>query len=190
MILLLNFILLFFLSLHQFRFVLISVALLYVLKLDRMRPSVLLLDWFYIPDILYFFTHCSLFTDHCLVMVKGLVYLSEAKSHAMWGHPRWTGHSGEYQQNAVHWKRAWQTTPVYLLWEPHEQCKKAERYDDTEKWAPPGREVFNVLLGKIGGQLLIALERRKWLGQNGSAVQLWVCLVIKVKSNAVNNTVA
>jgi len=56
--------------------------------------------------------------------------------------------------------------------------------------SPPGREVFNVLLGKIGGQLLIALERRKWLGQNGSAVQLWVCLVIKVKSNAVNNTVA
>ena len=56
--------------------------------------------------------------------------------------------------------------------------------------SPPGREVFNVLLGKVGGQLLITLERRKWLGQNGSDVQWWVCLVMKVKSDAVNNTVA
>ena len=26
-------------------------------------------------------------------------------SHALWGHPRWTGHGGE-----VHWRREWQTT--------------------------------------------------------------------------------
>ena len=55
---------------------------------------------------------------------------------------------------------------------------------------PPGQKVFNVLLGKSGGQLLIALERRKWLGQNGSDVQLWVCLVMKAKSDAVKNSIA
>ena len=26
-------------------------------------------------------------------------------SHAMWGHPRWTGHAGEVWQNVVHWRR-------------------------------------------------------------------------------------
>ena len=55
---------------------------------------------------------------------------------------------------------------------------------------PPGQKVFNVLLGNNGGQLLIAPERRKWLGQNGSDVQLWVCLVMKAKSDAVKNSIA
>ena len=31
--------------------------------------------------------------DHCLVMVKELVQLNEAMSHAVQGHPRQTGHS-------------------------------------------------------------------------------------------------
>ena len=51
---------------------------------------------------------------HCLVMVKGLVLLSDAMSHAMQGHPRWTGNSREVWQNMIHWKREWQTTLVYL----------------------------------------------------------------------------
>ena len=36
--------------------------------------------------------------DHSLVMVKGLASLNEAMGHAMQGHPRWTGHSGEFWQ--------------------------------------------------------------------------------------------
>ena len=42
-------------------------------------------------------------------------------SHAVYGHPRWTGHGGEFWQNMVHWRREWQTTSVFLPWEPHEQ---------------------------------------------------------------------
>ena len=40
--------------------------------------------------------------------------------------------------------------------------------------SPPGWKVSNMLLGKSGGQLLIALERKKWLGQsrNGSVVDV------------------
>ena len=34
--------------------------------------------------------------DHGLVVVKGLVQLHEVMSHAMQGHPRQTGHSGEF----------------------------------------------------------------------------------------------
>ena len=33
----------------------------------------------------------------------------------MKGHPRWTCHSGEFWQNMVHWRREWQTSPVFLL---------------------------------------------------------------------------
>ena len=32
-------------------------------------------------------------------------------------HPRQTGHSREFWQNVIHWRREWQTTPVYSLWE-------------------------------------------------------------------------
>ena len=45
-------------------------------------------------------------------------------SHAMWDHPRWTGHGGEVWQNVVHWRREWQTTSVFLPWEPHEQYER------------------------------------------------------------------
>ena len=51
-------------------------------------------------------------------------------SHAVWGHPRWMGHDGEFWPNVVHWRREWQTTSVFLPWEPHEQYEKAKRYDN------------------------------------------------------------
>ena len=44
--------------------------------------------------------------------------------------------------------------------------------------------------GKSGGQLLIAPERMKQLGQSGNDAQLWMCLVKKVKSHAVKNNIA
>ena len=36
------------------------------------------------------------------------------------------GHGGEFWQNMVHWRREWQTTSVFLPWEPHEQYEKAK----------------------------------------------------------------
>ena len=33
------------------------------------------------------------------------------------------------QKHQNPWKREWQTTSVFLLWEPHEQYKKAKRYN-------------------------------------------------------------
>ena len=47
-----------------------------------------------------------------------------------------------------------------------------------------------MLLGKSGGQLLTALERMKWLSESGSNTQLWMCLVVKVKSDAVKYNIA
>ena len=36
-------------------------------------------------------------------------------------------HGREVWQNVVHWRREWQTTSVFLPWEPHEQYEKAKR---------------------------------------------------------------
>ena len=41
------------------------------------------------------------------------------------------------------------------------------------------------LLGKSGGQLLIAPERMKWLGQSRKDAELWMCTKVKVKSDAI-----
>ena len=56
--------------------------------------------------------------------------------------------------------------------------------------SPPGQKVYNMLLGKSGVQLLIVKERMKQLGQGTNDSQLWMCLVVKVKSNAVKNKIA
>ena len=49
--------------------------------------------------------------------------------------------------------------------------------DEPRHW-----KVSNMLLEKSEGQLLIAPERMKWLGRSGNDTQLWMCLVVKVKS--------
>ena len=47
-----------------------------------------------------------------------------------------------------------------------------------------------MLLGKSRQQLLIVPERMKHLGQGRNDAQLWMCLVVKVKSDAVKNNIA
>ena len=55
-------------------------------------------------------------------------------SHAMWGHPIHTGHSGEVWQYVVHRRREWQTNSVFLPREPHEQYERQK--DRTLRWTP------------------------------------------------------
>ena len=63
-------------------------------------------------------------SDH---MDYSLVQLNETISHAMWGHLRRMDHGGEFWHNVVHWRREWQTTSLFLPWEPHEAYEKAKR---------------------------------------------------------------
>ena len=88
----------------------------------------------------------------------------------------------------VHRNTEWQTTPVFLPCKSHEQYEKTKNYD-TAKWAPPGQKVSHMLLGKSEEQLQIATERMKHLGQNRNNIQLWMCLVVKVKLDAVKNNI-
>ena len=59
--------------------------------------------------------------------------------------------------------------------------------DMTLEDETPGQKVSNMLLGKSREQLLIAPERMKRLGQSGNNAQLWMCLLVKIKSDAVKN---
>ena len=54
------------------------------------------------------------------------------------------------------------------------------------KMNPSGQYVSNILLEKSGK---IASEGIKRLNQSGSNAQLWMCLVVKVKSDAVKNSI-
>ena len=71
-------------------------------------------------------------------MDHSLVWLNEAKSHAVQEHPRWTDHGGEFWQNVVHQRREGQMTPLFLSQEPHEQYETAKIYD-IRKGAPLGQ---------------------------------------------------
>jgi len=53
-------------------------------------------------------------------------------SHAVQDHGRQTGHSGQFWQNLVHWRRGWQTTPVFLLWEHHDSMTKVMILEDEQ----------------------------------------------------------
>ena len=48
-------------------------------------------------------------------------------SNTVKDHPSWMGHDGEFWQNVVHWRREWQTTSVFLLWEHEQYEKKKDR---------------------------------------------------------------
>ena len=44
----------------------------------------------------------------------------------IWPDQKQMGHGGEFWQNVVHWRREWQTTSVFLPWEPHEHYEKVK----------------------------------------------------------------
>ena len=100
------------------------------------------------------------------------------------------GHSEELCQNIVHWRRKWQTTPVFLLQEPHEQYEKVKRYTLEDELRKLEGVQYVTEKELRAPERLTAPERRKELGQSRNDTQLWMCLVVKVKSFAVKNNTA
>ena len=79
-----------------------------------------LIPWIYLLLLLY---NCEVFKSY----LNGLVVFPISNNLGE--------SSGEFWQNVVHWRREWQATSVFLIWEPHKQNEKAKRYD-TERWTP------------------------------------------------------
>ena len=65
------------------------------------------------------------------------------------------------------------------------------RQKDITREDEPQRLVHvQMLSGKSRGQLLIAPEKNEAAGQRGDDDQLWMCLVVKVKYDAIKNNTA
>ena len=62
--------------------------------------------------------------------------------------------------------------------------------DMTPENGPHRSEGVQCTTGKEQRQLLTAPERMKELGQTRNDAQLWICLLVKVKSDAVKNNIA
>ena len=73
------------------------------------------------------------------------------------------GHGGVFWQNMVHWRREWQTTSVFLPWEPNEQYKKAKR---TLKDELPRLVGTQYATGDQWRNHSRKNEERKWVAQS------------------------
>ena len=81
------------------------------------------------------------------------------------------------------------TRSKFLPREHHEQYGKAKRYE--QGWVSSSDwKACNMPLGMNRKQLLIAPVGIKWLGQSRDDAELWICLVVKVKSNAGRSNIA
>ena len=72
------------------------------------------------------------------------------------------------------------------LWAAAYQAPPSMGFSRQEDWGGVPLPSLMVL-GKREGHLQIPPERMKRLGQSRNNVQLWMCLVVEVKSNAANN---
>ena len=93
------------------------------------------------------------------------------------------GHGGQFWQNVVHWRREWQTTSVFFPWELHESMKRQK--DRTLKDELPR----SVDAQYATGEEWRNNSRKRW-SQSKNSAQLWMWLVIELKSEAVKNNIA
>ena len=114
-----------------------NVTVIYYLYSELWTPDWLLFTWLLWEKKIFCFPVdsliCFILNWNYLVLRSGNLITwttalsnSVKLSHAVWGHPRWSGHGGEVWQNVVHWRREWQTTSEFLPWEPHEQYENAK----------------------------------------------------------------
>ena len=80
-------------------------------------------------------------------MVKGLAWLSKAMSYAVQGHQDGRVRAAS-SDKMVLWKREWQTTPVFLLQEPHEQYERGKKKKRTPEDKPPRSEGIQCATGE------------------------------------------
>ena len=109
-------------------------------------------------------------------------------SHAVQGYPRLIGRGGEFWQNMVHWRvngKPFQYTSEEYWEEPYEQYEQAK--DMTLK---------DELPMLVGAQYATGDQWRNNSRKNGEVepsknnTQLWMWLVMEVKSNAIKNNSA
>ena len=152
------------------------------------NPSSLYLTSIYHQSIIYLSIYLS--STYVYLSIKLITWTQPCLTQWNYepyhiGPPNTDGSWWKFWQNVVHWRREWQTTSVFLPWEPHEQYEKAKRYD-TERWTTQVCKVPKMLLEKDEE---ITPERTKRQNQSENNAQLWMWLVMEVKSDAVKNNI-
>ena len=98
--------------------------------------------------------------------------------HAVWGQQRRMGHGGEFWQGVVYWRKEWQTTSIFLPWEPHEQYERQKdrtlkdeltrsvgtQYATREEWRNDSRKNEES-----------EPERKQWLDVTGDGSKVQCC---------------
>ena len=84
----------------------------------------------------------------------------------------------------VHWRREWQTTSVFLPREPHEQYEKTERTLKDELPRSVGAQYAT------GDQWRNNSRKNEEMDPKKNNNQLWMRVVMEVKSNAVESSIA
>ena len=87
----------------------------------------------------------------------------------------------------VHSRKKWQTTPIFLPQEPNEHCDKIKNKQTPEYESPRSVGIQYAIQEKPRE---LTPQRMKKLGQSRNDPQLWMCLVMKVKTDAVKNNKA
>ena len=100
------------------------------------------------------------------------------------GPPKTMGHGGEFWQNVVHWRREWQHFSRLAL---RTQWTVWKGKKITLKDEPPRSVSIQYATGE---EWRIAPEGMKKLSQSAKYSQLWMCLEVKVNSDAVKNSTA
>ena len=117
-------------------------------------------------------------------------------------HGRWRGHGGEFWQSMVHWRREWQTTSVFLSWEPHELIIIGSQTNSALRCCPfsschqtfPASGAFLMSqffasdgqsIGVSSSALVLPMNIQDWfpLGWTG-----WISLLSKGLSRVFSNT--
>ena len=106
-------------------------------------------------------------------------------SQAVQGHPRQMGSVKSSDKIWTIGAGNGRSLQYYCLENPMNSMKRQK--DMTLEDEPLGWKMSNMLIGKRGE---IEPERMKRLGQSRNDAQLWMCLVLKVKSDAVKNHIA
>ena len=86
------------------------------------------------------------------------------------------------------WRRKWQPTPVFLSAEPHGQYgrQKVITLEDD----PSRLEVVQYNIQEEQREIINSSRKVEELGQRRNNTPCWMCLVVKVKPNAIKNNTA
>ena len=102
----------------------------------------------------------------------------------LWGSALSTGSLVAFWQDVVHWRREWQTTSVFLPWEPHSTKRQKDRILKEELPRLVGAQYAT------GDQWKNNSRNNEGMEPKQNNTQVWMWLVIEARSDAIKSNIA